>query len=64
MLPAWLARMEQVPLATIVTVLPDMVHTEEVVDAKLTGRPEEAVALTVNGVALQVLSGKAAKVMV
>ena len=39
----------QVPALTRVTVLPDTVQTAEVVDAKLTRRPEEAVALTVNG---------------
>ena len=39
----------QVPVATNVTVLPLTVHTGVVSEAKLTGRPEDAVALTVNG---------------
>ena len=48
-MPAWLAVIEQAPGATIVTVLPAMVQTDVVVEAKLTARPELAVALTVNG---------------
>ena len=38
-----------VPTATKVTVVPDTVHTEVVVEAKLTASPDDAVALTVNG---------------
>ena len=49
-MPAWLAVIEQAPPATIVTVLPATVQTEVVVEAKLTARPELAVAVTVNGV--------------
>ena len=45
-LVAW---MVQVPTATKVTVAPDTVQTEEVVEAKLTASPDDAVALTVNG---------------
>ena len=45
--------MLQVPMATMVTVAPETVQTLVVVEAKLTARPEEAVALTVNGVALK-----------
>jgi hypothetical protein len=37
------------PKATSVTVFPDTVQTPGVVDAKLTGRAELAVALTANG---------------
>ena len=48
-MPAWLAVIEQGPPATIVTVLPATVQTEVVVEAKLTARPELAVALTANG---------------
>jgi hypothetical protein len=48
-LPAWLAVIEQEPPPAIVTVLPDTVQTAGVVEAKLTARPELAVALTVNG---------------
>jgi len=44
--------MVQVPTVTIVTAEPDTVHTAVVVEAKLTGRPEDAVALTLNGVGL------------
>jgi hypothetical protein len=43
---AWIV---QVPAATRVTVLLDIVQTEVVVEAKLTTRPDEAVALIVNG---------------
>ena len=41
--------MVQAPASSRVTVLPDTVQTLVVVDARLTGRPEEALALTVNG---------------
>jgi hypothetical protein len=41
--------MEQVPAARIVTVFPETVQTTGVVEAKLTVRPELAVALMVNG---------------
>jgi len=40
---------EQDPRATIVTVLPETVHTEVVVEVRLTANPELADALTVNG---------------
>ena len=46
-----MAVIEQVPAATIITVDPDTVHTAGVVEAKLTGRPELAVAMSVNGAA-------------
>ena len=42
-LPAWLAVMEQIPAALIVTIFPATVHTAGVPLAKLTGRPEVAV---------------------
>jgi len=41
--------MVQVPAATNVTVVPETVQTAEVVEAKLTVRPEDADALIVNG---------------
>ena len=41
--------MAQWPVATNVTVLPETVQMVGVVDAKLTVRPDEAVAETVNG---------------
>jgi hypothetical protein len=51
---------EQVPGLTIVTVLADTVHTRSVVEAKLTGKPELAVALTLKGAApmFTLLSGR------
>ena len=63
-LPGWLAVIEQEPPATIVTVLPETVQTEVVVEAKLTARPELAVALTVNGAAPYVTSLSAPNAMV
>ena len=48
-LPAWLAVIEQVPTARTVTVATFTVQTESEFDAKLTVRPEVAVALTVKG---------------
>jgi len=39
--------MVQVPLASSETVLTETEQTDEVVDAKLTAKPDEAVALTV-----------------
>jgi hypothetical protein len=44
--------MVQVPTETSVTVDPDTVHTVEEVEAKVTARPDDAVALTVNGAVL------------
>jgi hypothetical protein len=46
-LPLWFAVIEQVPAATRVTDAPATVQTAVVVDAKLTGNPELAVALSV-----------------
>ena len=48
-LPAWVARIVQVPCATNVTVPPLTVHVTNVNEAKATGNAEDAVALTVNG---------------
>jgi hypothetical protein len=48
-LPAWLAVIEQVPGAMRVTVAPETVQTGTVVEAKLTGSPELAVALRLKG---------------
>jgi hypothetical protein len=39
----------QVPRVAKVTVVPDTVQTDDVVEAKLTARPEDALALTENG---------------
>jgi len=49
LLPAWLASMMQVPAATRVNVLPLTVQMLGVVDAKLTVRPELAVATSTGG---------------
>jgi hypothetical protein len=48
-LPPCVAWMVHVPTATNVTVPPDTVQTDEVVEAKLTAKPELAVALTAKG---------------
>jgi len=53
-----------VPALSSVTVLPLMVHTLPVKDAKLTVSPEEAVALIPKGATPKVLSLSAAKLMV
>ena len=49
--PAWLATRVQVPLRTIVTFMPDTVHTSVVDDATVASSPESVDALTLNGVA-------------
>src|SRR4051794_13786016 len=49
LVPGWLAVMLQVPAAPSVTVVPVTVHTVEVEELNVTGSPEEAVALTVDG---------------
>ena len=48
-LPAWLASIVHVPTAFMLTVEPDSEHTDALAasTAKLTVRPEEAVAVTV-----------------
>ena len=48
-LPGWLAAMVQVPVFRTVTLEPETVHTEFVVDEKLMGGPENAVANNENG---------------
>jgi hypothetical protein len=48
-LPAWLAVMEQLPVVTSVSVLPLTVQTAGVLEAKLTGRLELAVAESAGG---------------
>jgi len=54
--PAWLAKIEHCPAATGVTIAPETVHTEGMLEAKLTERPELALALIVNGGADNVTS--------
>jgi hypothetical protein len=56
--------MVQAPTAIRVTVEPDTVQTAGVVEAKLTGRPEDVVAATVNGAAPNVRFESAPNVMV
>ena len=51
-LPACVAWMVQVPDAAIVTFAPEVVQMLVVVEAKLTDRLDEAVALTAKGVEL------------
>ena len=63
-LPAWLALMVQVPAATSVSVLPLTVQTLGVVEAKLTGRPELALATSVGGATLMIWLPGELKVMV
>ena len=67
LLPACVAWMVQVPTETSVTVepvSPDTVQTAVVCELKLTVKPEEAVALTVNGAAPKGWFPSAPKVMV
>ena len=52
------------PVVTKVTVVPATVHTAVVSDEKLTGNPDDAVALTVNGDAASVRSASAPKLIV
>ena len=62
--PPWEAVIEQVPMVWRVTVVPATVQTGRVVEAKLTARPEEAVAPMVNGGSLRALPASGPKVMV
>ena len=48
-MPDCVAWMVQVPRATSVTTAPETEQTDIVVEAKLTGRPDVAVAFTANG---------------
>ena len=48
-MPGWLAVIEQIPTERRVTTFPDTVQTGAVTDAKLTGKPELAVALRGRG---------------
>ena len=63
-LPAWLALMMQVPTASKIAVLPEAVQSEGVVDAKLIGRPEEAVAFRLTDPVSSAAAGITAKAMV
>jgi hypothetical protein len=58
------AVIEQVPVPTMVTVVPATVQTAGVVDRKLTGRPELAVAVMVNGAAPKLTAFRAPNVIV
>ena len=48
-LPGWVAAIAQVPPLSKVTVFDETVQTAGVVEAKRTGRPDEAVAVKLNG---------------
>lgn len=63
-LPACVARIVQVPVVTDLTVLPLTVQTALVSEAKLTGKPDDAVALTLKGGSVTSLSGNWLKVIV
>ena len=47
--PAWVAVIEHVPAATIVTTPPETAQTAVVVEDKVTVRPESTVAVTAKG---------------
>jgi len=49
LLPAWLASMMQVPTASSVSVLPLTMQVLGVVEAKLTAKPELALAIRAGG---------------
>jgi hypothetical protein len=63
-LPDWVAVIEQLPAPTIMTVFVLTVQTDGVVEMKLTGRPELAVAETANDGAPSVTLPSGPKVMV
>ena len=63
-MPGWLAVMEHVPMATSVTVTPETVQTEGLLEASVTARPELAVAVRVGGVELSVTAPNAPNVIV
>ena len=56
--------MVQVPVLTSLTVVPLTVHTEDVVVLKVTGNPDDEVALTVTGDWANLLLANAPKVIV
>ena len=63
--PAWLARIVHVPPPTIVTVVPDTVHTEVVVVENVTVKPDgDALADTSNGRSRNTLSPSGPKLIV
>src|SRR5579862_6511212 len=63
-LPDCVAVMLHRPTARSVTVLPETVQIDVVVETKLTGRPDDAVAVTANGGALKGRFASGANVMV
>ena len=64
MFPVCAAWMAHEPALTRVTFAPDTVQTAELVDEKLMGRPDVAVAATTNGADPNTLFGSALKAMV
>ena len=63
-MPHWVAVIPQVPPLSKVTVFAETVQTEGVVEAKMTGKPDEALALKLNGAEPKVTAGRAEKAMV
>ena len=63
-LPAWLAVIEQVPTATRLTVAPLTVQTDGELDAKLTAKPDEAVATSAGTGVPRIWLAGAVKLMV
>ena len=63
-LPACVASTVQVPPVSIVREVPEMVQTAPVSEAKLTGNPDDAVALIASGVLCHGFAATAPKVMV
>lgn len=63
-LPAWLAETVHVPADTKVSAVPATVQTAGVVDTKLTGKPDEAVATSAPAAVPMVLLPGEVKVMV
>jgi hypothetical protein len=61
--PPCVAWIEHVPALTSVTVTPDIVQTAVVVEAKLTAKPELALALTVNAAVPNTRLDKTPKLM-
>ena len=63
LLPSWAAVIEQVPAVSSAAVVPEIVQTDVVVDTKLIGNPELAVAVSAR-VELALCAGIEEKVMV
>ena len=62
-MPVWLALIAQVPAATSDSVLPLTLHTAGVVETRLTGKPELALATKAAGTVPSVWSAGVLKLM-